>query len=73
MASTEGEPIEDKADGVGRDAAAATPAEVVVATEDGLRGVLEEDCTIRPFLTEFNELTTEQAKSSLSASWLLRE
>ena len=36
-------PIEGKAKGDGRDAAAATPAEVVVAIEDGLRGVLEED------------------------------
>ena len=45
MASTEGEPIEDEADGVGRDTAA-TPVEVVVAVEEG---VLEEDCAIPTF------------------------
>ena len=45
MASTEGEPIEDEAEGAERDAAA-TPVEVVVAIEDG---VPEEDCAIPTF------------------------
>ena len=73
MASTEGDPVEDEVDGFGRDAATTTPAEVVVAIEDGLRGVLEEDCAIQALLTAFDELKTEKAKNGLSASWLLCE
>ena len=53
------------------DAMASTEGEPIEDEEDGLRGVLEEDCAIQPLPTKFNKLKTELAKISLSASWSL--